>query len=116
MTTTPAVELHELRKRFAVRGEGAVTAVDGLSLTVRPGEIVAFLGPNGAGKSTTIDMLLGLVRPDSGSVRLFGGEPSHAVGTGRVAAVLQSGGNCSPGRCARPSPTWCGTAVRAAAR
>lgn len=92
MTTTPAVELHELRKRFAVRGERPVTAVDGLSLTVQPGEIVAFLGPNGAGKSTTIDMLLGLARPDSGRVRLFGGDPSHAVETGRVAAVLQSGG------------------------
>src|ERR1700743_531470 len=47
-------------------------AVDGIDLTVLPGEIYGFLGPNGAGKTTTMRMLLGLVRPDSGSVRLFG--------------------------------------------
>lgn len=92
MTTAPAIEFTELRKSFPVQGEGVVTAVDGLGLTVRPGEIVAFLGPNGAGKSTTIDMLLGLLTPDSGQVRLFGGDPAAAVATGRVAAVLQNGG------------------------
>lgn len=92
MNTTPAIDLHGLRKSFTVRGEGAVTAVDGLNLTVEPGEIVAFLGPNGAGKSTTIDMLLGLLTPDDGDVRLFGGDPAEAVATGRVAAVLQNGG------------------------
>src|ERR1700742_4776317 len=48
------------------------TAVDGIDLTVLPGEIYAFLAPNGAGKPTTMRMLLGLVRPDAGSVRLFG--------------------------------------------
>src|ERR1700744_1272343 len=47
-------------------------AVDGISPTVLPGEIYGFLGPNGAGKTTTMRMLLGLVRPDAGSVRLFG--------------------------------------------
>jgi ABC-2 type transport system ATP-binding protein len=47
-------------------------AVDGIDLTVMPGEIYGFLGPNGAGKTTTMRMLLGLVRPDAGSVRLFG--------------------------------------------
>jgi ABC-2 type transport system ATP-binding protein len=47
-------------------------AVDGIDLTVMPGEIYGFLGPNGAGKTTTMRMLLGLVRPDGGSVRLFG--------------------------------------------
>ncbi len=66
--------------------------MDGLSMTVRPGEIVAFLEPDGAGKSTTIDMLLGLLTPDAGEVRLFGGDPSAAVAAGRVAAVLQNGG------------------------
>ncbi|MGC4851226.1 ABC transporter ATP-binding protein [Micromonospora sp. DT15] len=71
---------------------GAVTAVDGLSLRVQPGEVVAFLGPNGAGKTTTIDMLLGLSRPDTGTVRVLGGTPDDAVARGRVAAVLQTGG------------------------
>ncbi|WP_069385313.1 ABC transporter ATP-binding protein [Cellulosimicrobium cellulans] len=66
----PAVEVHDLHKRF-----GAVTALDGLDLTVRRGEVAGFLGPNGAGKSTTIRVLLGLLRADSGSVRLLGGDP-----------------------------------------
>ncbi|MFI6068642.1 ABC transporter ATP-binding protein [Micromonospora sp. NPDC051227] len=88
MTSThPAVELDGLTKSF-----GMVTAVDGLSLRVQPGEVVAFLGPNGAGKTTTIDMLLGLSRPDTGTVRVLGGTPDDAVARGRVAAVLQTGG------------------------
>ncbi|MET8091436.1 ABC transporter ATP-binding protein [Micromonospora sp. NPDC005220] len=88
MTSTHlAVELDGLTKSF-----GAVTAVDGLSLRVQPGEVVAFLGPNGAGKTTTIDMLLGLSRPDRGTVRVLGGTPDDAVARGRVAAVLQTGG------------------------
>ena len=56
-----AVDATDLRKGF-----GSVRAVDGVTLKVEPGEIVAFLGPNGAGKTTTIDMLLGLSQPDSG--------------------------------------------------
>jgi ABC-2 type transport system ATP-binding protein len=71
-STTPAVEVHDLRKTF-----GHVQALDGLDLTVRAGEVAGFLGPNGAGKSTTIRVLLGLLRPDSGSARLLGGDPWH---------------------------------------
>jgi ABC-2 type transport system ATP-binding protein len=56
-----------LTKRF-----GGVLAVDSLSLTVGEGEVVGLLGPNGAGKSTTLHMLLGLLTPDSGSIRAFG--------------------------------------------
>jgi ABC-2 type transport system ATP-binding protein len=56
-----------LAKRF-----GPVMAVEAVSLTVAEGEIAGLLGPNGAGKSTTLHMLLGLVTPDSGSIRLFG--------------------------------------------
>ena len=67
MTASPVLEAHDLVKRF-----GPVTAVDGVSLGVRQGEVVALLGPNGAGKTTTLHMLLGLVTPDAGSVRLFG--------------------------------------------
>src|SRR6201995_2165436 len=57
-------------------------AVDGIDLTVLPGEIYGFLGPNGAGKTTTMRMLLGLGRPDAGSVKLFG----RAVGADPLAA------------------------------
>ncbi len=85
--TAPAVALHGLTRRF-----GPVTAVDGLDLTVQPGEIVAFLGPNGAGKTTTIDMLLGLSRPDAGSVEVYGMAPRTAVAHGLVSAVMQTGG------------------------
>ncbi|MFI5718778.1 ABC transporter ATP-binding protein [Nocardia sp. NPDC051750] len=59
-----------LRKTF-----GRTTALDGLDLEVQPGEVHGFLGPNGAGKTTTIRVLLGLLRPDSGSVRLLDGDP-----------------------------------------
>ena len=69
-STTPAVEVHDLRKAF-----GHVQALDGLDLTVRTGEVAGFLGPNGAGKSTTIRVLLGLLRADSGTTRLLGGDP-----------------------------------------
>lgn len=82
-----AVRLQQVRRTF-----GDVEAVRGIDLTVRPGEVVAFLGPNGAGKTTTIDMILGLGRPTSGTVEVLGLEPREAVGQGRVAAVMQSGG------------------------
>jgi ABC-2 type transport system ATP-binding protein len=53
-----------------------VHAVRGIDISIAPGETVALLGPNGAGKSTTIDMLLGLLQPDAGSVSLFGRPPA----------------------------------------
>jgi ABC-2 type transport system ATP-binding protein len=67
---TNVIEAVGLRKRF-----GAATALDGLDLTVRTGEVHAFLGPNGAGKTTTIRILLGLLRKDGGNVTLLGGDP-----------------------------------------
>jgi ABC-2 type transport system ATP-binding protein len=82
-----AVDATDLHKSF-----GAVTAVDGVTLQIRAGEIVAFLGPNGAGKTTTIDMLLGLSDPDSGAVSVFGESPRAAIAHGLVSAVLQTGG------------------------
>ena len=57
-----------------------------------PGEIVAFLGPNGAGKTTTVDMLLGLTTPTAGTVEVYGESPGRAVASGRVSAVMQTGG------------------------
>ncbi|MGZ6779949.1 MAG: ATP-binding cassette domain-containing protein [Mycobacterium sp.] len=68
--TAHAVEIHSLDKSF-----GPTKALDGLDLTVSPGDISGFLGPNGAGKSTTIRVLLGLLRADGGTVRLLGGDP-----------------------------------------
>ena len=67
-------------------------AVRGIDLEIEPGEMVAFLGPNGAGKTTTIDMVLGLSRPTTGGVDVFGMEPRQAVARGLVAAVMQTGG------------------------
>ena len=58
-----------------VKTFGATRALDGLDLEVTDGEVHGFLGPNGSGKSTTIRVLLGLLRPDSGSVRLLDGDP-----------------------------------------
>ncbi|MBU4465205.1 MAG: ABC transporter ATP-binding protein [Actinobacteria bacterium] len=86
-TSIPAVAATQLTKHF-----GAVQAVNGVDLTVRQGEIVAFLGPNGAGKTTTIDMILGLTQPDTGDVRVFGHTPRAAIARGFVSAVLQTGG------------------------
>lgn len=71
---------------------GSVPAVDELTLSVSTGETVALLGPNGAGKSTAIGMLLDLLRPDSGAVRIFGSEPKAAVSAGEVGSMLQDGG------------------------
>lgn len=65
--TTPIVEVRGLTKRF-----GEFTAVDGVSFEIHPGEILGLLGPNGAGKTTTIQMLLGLITPTAGSIRMFG--------------------------------------------
>lgn len=95
MTSTtapvPALSLRGLRKEFASPA-GPVGAVDGVDLEIAPGEVVAFLGPNGAGKTSTIDMVLGLSAPTSGTVRVFGADPADAIAAGRVAAVMQTGG------------------------
>ena len=70
---------------------GRVPAVRGVDLHITPGETVALLGPNGAGKSTTLDMVLGLARPDRGRVSLFGMPPQEAVQAGAVGGMLQTG-------------------------
>lgn len=68
--TEAVVDISGLTKTF-----GSTRALDGLDLSVTRGEVHGFLGPNGAGKSTTIRVLLGMLRKDSGDVRLFGGDP-----------------------------------------
>ena len=85
--TGPVVSFDNVSKHY-----GSLRAVDRLSLELRAGQTVALLGPNGAGKSTSLDMLLALRKPTSGRIRMFGSDPYHAVKTGRVGAMLQSGG------------------------
>ncbi|MGH3735187.1 MAG: ATP-binding cassette domain-containing protein [Micromonosporaceae bacterium] len=77
-----AIELRDLTKTY-----GTLTAVDGVSLTVRPGQVFGFLGPNGAGKTTAIKMMCGLVTPTRGQVRIHG----YDVGAERGQAVRQIG-------------------------
>jgi ABC-2 type transport system ATP-binding protein len=92
----PAIEVAGLTKRF-----GETLAVDDLSFTVERGRIVGFLGPNGAGKTTTLRIVLGLVRPTSGTATVEGkpyvalDDPVHMVG------ALLDGGMLHPGRSGR---------------
>ncbi len=84
------IQLRGLVKSFQ-NSQGPVRAVRGIDLSIPAGDTVALLGPNGAGKSTTIDMMLGLTRPDRGSATLFGRSPRDAVAAGMVGAMMQSG-------------------------
>jgi ABC-2 type transport system ATP-binding protein len=69
-TAAPPIEARGLIKRY-----GHITAVDDVDLTVSAGDVYGYLGPNGAGKTTSLRMLLGLIRPDGGSAKLFGRDP-----------------------------------------
>jgi ABC-2 type transport system ATP-binding protein len=77
-------QLSGVSKRF-----GAVLALDGLDLEVRPGELLAVLGPNGAGKTTAISLMLGLRQPDRGSARLFGLSPLLVEARRQVGVMMQ---------------------------
>ena len=79
------LETHNLTKRYGER-----RAVDRLDLRVRRGEVYGFLGPNGAGKTTTLRMLLGLVRPTSGTVRVLGGPPGDRSVLARIGMLVES--------------------------
>ena len=80
------IETRELGKRY----DGRIVAVDRLTLRVRRGEVYGFLGPNGAGKTTTLRMLLGLVRPTSGSALVLGAPPGSPESLARVGALVES--------------------------
>ncbi|HST35136.1 MAG TPA: ABC transporter ATP-binding protein [Allosphingosinicella sp.] len=91
----PVLELTDLGKTYGRRG-GRVQAVRGVSLRVDAGEVYGFLGPNGAGKSTTIRMLIGLIAPTAGSVRLFGKDLAADASVLRRVGSLVDGGAFYP--------------------
>jgi ABC-2 type transport system ATP-binding protein len=70
---------------------GSIRALHGVDFQVRAGEVVALLGPNGAGKTTAVKLLLGLMQPDRGRARVFGGDPTNPENRMRTGAMLQVG-------------------------
>jgi ABC-2 type transport system ATP-binding protein len=84
---TAIVALDHVTKRY-----GQVVALNDLSLSIEAGEAVALLGPNGAGKTTAISLMLGLRRPSSGTVRLFGRQPTDLRSRVRCGVMLQESG------------------------
>jgi ABC-type multidrug transport system ATPase subunit len=86
--STAIVETHGLTKRY---GSG-VLAVDSVDMSVRRGEVYGFLGPNGAGKTTTLRMLVGLIRPTSGTATVAGQAPGDPAGLKRIGSLIESPG------------------------
>ena len=80
----PVARLHSVTKKY-----GQVTALDNLNLSLYPGEVVALLGPNGAGKTTAVKLLLGLIAPNNGSVRVMGSDPRDSETRTSIGAMLQ---------------------------
>ena len=105
MNTSPAVEVHDLVKRY-----GRITAVDGLSLSAERGAVTAVLGPNGAGKTSTVEICEGYRRPDAGTVSVLGLDPVSDARRlrPRVGVMLQSGGIYPGIRVAEGSRRLCG--------
>jgi ABC-2 type transport system ATP-binding protein len=93
MTT---IELRDLTKRF-----GATTAVDQLTLDIRPGAVTGLLGPNAAGKTTTLRMLLGLIRPDGGTATVGGMRYDRLPRPARLVGAALDGSQAHPGRTGR---------------
>ncbi len=95
MSTQPAgdaVSITGLRKHFQSPHGDVVKAVDNIDVTIPRGQIVALLGPNGAGKTTTLDIVLGLTDTTSGRVEVLGLTPRKAIISGKISALLQTGG------------------------
>jgi ABC-type multidrug transport system ATPase subunit len=88
MDNTTIVETHGLTKRY---GSG-VLAVNSVDMSVRRGEVYGFLGPNGAGKTTTLRMLVGLIRPNSGTATVAGHAPGDPAGLKRIGSLIESPG------------------------
>lgn len=79
-------ELRNVTKRF-----GSVTALEGVDVSIKRGQVLALLGPNGAGKTTAVRLILGLSYPGSGEVRLFGRDPHELEARRRIGVMLQLG-------------------------
>jgi|SRR5579859_3522401 len=88
MQNTTIVETHSLTKRY---GSG-VLAVDSVDMSVRRGEVYGFLGPNGAGKTTTLRMLVGLIKPTSGTATVAGHAPGRPDSLARIGALIEGPG------------------------
>ena len=82
------VETSGLTKRY----RSDVVAVDAIDMTVNRGEVYGFLGPNGAGKTTTLRMLVGLIRPTSGTAQVAGHQPGDSRGLRRIGSLIESPG------------------------
>jgi len=79
-----------IRTESLVKRFGDVTALDGVTLEIHPGECVGLLGPNGAGKTTLLTLVEGLRTPTSGTVALFGGDPRDAASRVRLGTTPQT--------------------------
>src|SRR5712671_2765584 len=88
MENMTVVETNGLTKRY---GNG-VLAVDSVEMSVRRGEVYGFLGPNGAGKTTTLRMLVGLIRPTSGTASVAGHAPGDPAGLGKIGSLVEAPG------------------------
>jgi len=88
MQNITIVETHGLTKRYG----GGVLAVDSVDMSVRRGEVYGFLGPNGAGKTPTLRMLVGLIRPTSGTAVVAGHQPGEPAGLARIGSLIESPG------------------------
>ncbi len=86
----PVIEIEDLVKTYAGRN-----VVDGLSLTVEPGEILGVLGRNGAGKTTTVECAVGLRKPDGGHVRVLGVDPRAERARVQQVVGVQNTGGCT---------------------
>jgi len=88
-----ALEAYNLKKTYR-QSKQIVAAVKDVSLTILPGEVLAFLGPNGAGKTTSIKMMAGLIKPDAGSIRIAGSDPHrNPAALEKLGAVLEGNRN-----------------------
>jgi ABC-2 type transport system ATP-binding protein len=88
MKNTTIVETHSLSKRYA----SGVLAVESIDMSVRRGEVYGFLGPNGAGKTTTLRMLVGLIRPTSGTAIVAGHRPGEPAGLASIGSLIEGPG------------------------
>jgi ABC-2 type transport system ATP-binding protein len=87
----PNLELTVVSLEGVSKNYGSTRALRGVDFRVRAGDVVALLGPNGAGKTTAVKLLLGLIQPNAGKVRVFGGDPTNPENRMRTGAMLQVG-------------------------